>query len=73
MIKRCRIDWDTEDHTFEFHTEGQVITSLDFLKDIIQSLKRLSNKIADKPLSEEIPEVYKVRGNCVNTSIEEKK
>lgn len=72
MIKRCKIDWDTEDHTFEFHTEGQVITSLDFLRDIIQSLKKLSNKIADKPLSEEIPEVYKVRGNCITTLIKEK-
>tara|TARA_R110000803_G_scaffold185187_1_gene247556 strand:- start:313 stop:534 length:222 start_codon:yes stop_codon:yes gene_type:complete len=72
MIKRCKIDWDTEDHTFEFHTEGQVITSLDFLGDLIQSLKKLRNKIADKPLSEEIPDVYKVRGNCINTWIKEK-
>lgn len=72
MIKRCKIDWDTEDHTFEFHTEGQVITSLDFLGDLIQSLKKLRDNIADKPLSEEIPEVYKVRGNCINTWIKEK-
>jgi len=72
MIKRCKMNWETEDHTFEFHTEGQVITSLDFLRDLIQSLKKLRDNIADKPLSEEIPEVYKVRGNCINTWIKEK-
>jgi len=66
------MNWETEDHTFEFHTEGQVITSLDFLRDLIQSLKKLRDNIADKPLSEEIPEVYKVRGNCINTWIKEK-
>ena len=73
MIKRCKIDWETEDHTFEFHTDGHVISSVDFLGDMIQSLQRLRKKILDKKLSEEIPDVYKVIGNCISTCIEEKK
>ena len=64
MIKRCKMNWETEEHTFEFNTGGSVLESLDFLGDIIQSLTKLRNHIGEKDLSDEIPEVYKVIGGC---------
>ena len=73
MIKRCKMNWETEDHTFEFHTCGNSIYSLDYLGDFIGSLNELYKKISEDHYYGEIPNVFKVRGGCMSTWIEEKK
>jgi|SaaInlV_120m_DNA_3_1039746.scaffolds.fasta_scaffold08024_6 hypothetical protein len=72
MIKRCKMNWETEEHTFEFNTGGSVLESIDFLGDMIQSLIKLHKQIADKDINDKIPEVYKVKGGFGYSSIKAK-
>ncbi len=73
MIKRCKMNWETEEHTFEFNTCGSSLESLDFLGDFIGSLNDLYKKISEEHYQGEIPNVFKVRGGCIGTRIEEKR
>jgi hypothetical protein len=66
------MNWETEQHTFEFNTGGSVLESIDFLGDMIQSLIKLHNQIADKDINDKIPEVYKVKGGFGYSSIKAK-
>lgn len=72
MIKRCKMNWETEEHSYEFNTGGSVLESLDFLGDIIQSLTKLRNQIGEKDINDVIPEVYKVKGGCGYSNIKAK-
>ena len=73
MIKRCKMNWETEEHNFEFNTCGSSLDSLDFLGDFIGSLNALYKKISEEHYYGEIPNVFKVRGGCMHTVIEGKK
>lgn len=66
------MNWETEEHTFEFNTGGSVLESIDFLGDMIQSLIKLHKQIADKDINDKIPEVYKVKGGFGYSSIKAK-
>tara|TARA_R110000737_G_C14156359_1_gene408665 strand:- start:182 stop:385 length:204 start_codon:yes stop_codon:yes gene_type:complete len=67
------MNWETEEHNFEFNTCGSSLDSLDFLGDFIGSLNALYKKISEEHYYGEIPNVFKVRGGCMHTVIEGKK
>tara|TARA_R110002167_G_scaffold118254_2_gene294691 strand:- start:1311 stop:1514 length:204 start_codon:yes stop_codon:yes gene_type:complete len=67
------MNWETEEHNFEFNTCGSSLESLDFLGDFIGSLNALYKKISEEHYYGEIPNVFKVRGGCMHTVIEGKK
>jgi len=71
MLKNCKMNWETEHHTFTFITGDSRLEALDSLGDLIGSLKRLKLKILEddcKP-DDEMPRSYKVHGGCMHTTI----
>lgn len=73
-IKNCKMDWETETHTFTFVSCGDRLSALDSLGDIKGSLEALYDKICeDYDWSEEseanFPREFKVRGDCCFTTI----
>lgn len=47
MIKQCKMDWETETHTFRFVTGGDRLTALDSLADLTASIERLYHHILE--------------------------
>jgi hypothetical protein len=71
MIKNCKMDWETERHSYTFVTGGDRLTALDSLGDLIGSLRRLYDEIVETTDSydDEIPNSYKVTGGCTHANI----
>lgn len=47
MIKQCKMDWETEKHSFRFVTGGDRLTALDSLSDFKASIERLYQHILE--------------------------
>jgi hypothetical protein len=60
-IKNCRMNWNTEEHSYTFKTDGDLMCSLDFLSDLSQSLRLLTIYLEGKyRFGDELPEEIKV-------------
>jgi len=71
MIKNCKMNWETEEHSYTFVTGGDRLTALDSLGDLIRSLRILYDEIVETTDSydDEIPNSYKVTGGCTHANI----
>ncbi|NIQ12612.1 MAG: hypothetical protein GWO23_24490 [Gammaproteobacteria bacterium] len=66
MIKYCKMNWETETHSFIFETNGSWLDALDGLKDITGSLNELYEMIIlTYRLDEDLPPRMKIVGTSV--------
>ena len=72
MLKNCKMNWETEHHTFTFITGGNRLVALDSLGDLIGSLQELKQKILTddyRKSDDRMPRAYNVHGGCAHTTI----
>tara|TARA_R110001583_G_scaffold105196_1_gene252620 strand:- start:1868 stop:2107 length:240 start_codon:yes stop_codon:yes gene_type:complete len=63
MLKNCKMDWETEKHSYTFVTGCDRLTTLDSLGDLIGSLTILYDEIVHTTVDDlDIPSSYKVTG-----------
>ncbi len=63
MICKVRMNWSTEQHSFELKTGGSKLETIDFLNDFMNSLDALHKMITEEyPYYPDIPQVFKVKG-----------
>lgn len=72
MIYNVEMDWEKETHSFEFHTGGSRLESLDFLGDFIGSLQNLYQTAVEFE-DKGFPKRFKVNGGQCFTSVSAKK
>ena len=72
MIYKVDMNWEQEVHTFEFLTDQDRTSSLDFLNDFIGSLRELYQTVLETD-EDTIPKRFSVRGGHSFTTISPKK